>query len=111
MTLTPHLLLADDAEANHTILCDKLGASLLAAGVRCRLQLPAAVCGLDAIRKVEQRFATVQEQGAASFFVTTSAIVVPLADGCHFAQLLRERLPSLRRRTWARSPQWPSAGS
>ena len=80
------LLLVDDADVNLKILCKMLGSSLVVSGTKYKLHLTTASNGLDAMRKVEDRWTGHH----AGFHAILSDSVMPLADGFQFAKLLRE---------------------
>jgi CheY-like chemotaxis protein len=80
------LLLVDDADVNLKILCKMLGTSLAINGTKYKLSLTTACNGVDAMRRVEERRRTAH----CGFHVILSDIVMPLADGFQFAQMLRE---------------------
>ncbi len=88
-------LLVDDADVNLKILCKMLGTSIVIAGTKYRLHLTTACNGLDAMKKVEERFSSAAAAsngtgGQGTFHVILSDIVMPMADGFQFARLLRE---------------------
>ena len=82
-----YLLLVDDADVNLKILQKMLGSSIVVSGSKFKLSLTTASNGLDAMQKVEERWAAAQGPAAAAstskqpavFDAILSDIVMPLA--------------------------------